>query len=396
MEIIHRNNKCKRDKISKAKAMVIKNYLIIILLFIGLVSYSQTGIGTVTPHESSQLEIFSTSKGVLLPKITLKGEADKASITGGDPAVGLIVYNTGLDADFPIKGFMFWNGIKWRLFLDANTTKAQIVGTLIKNSGVLTPNSYTAGTDYNGVLEVLYNGGNGGYYSEDEAYLSNGLSFKIQPGQATATGKLTYVVKGKPTVSSPNSIANVPIKFFNNNLGNINIGGATVLLTNQYSLYRSTDVSVGTTSDQAGVNMGYKGTRLIWRKDDDAKIESIVLPETGAYIFSFRLYGSTNGNAAAAAPFYLSALKQIGNLPAVDLSPDLVLDILELTLVKVPNYIYYTYSANLTVSGKAGDRIYFKISGADDQPFKWKLLNGSDTLNYERMANRTSMFFWKL
>ncbi len=394
MEIKYRNDSQKYN--IKPQTIAIKAYFISVLLLIGFVSYSQTGIGTDSPHASSQLEIFSTTKGVLFPKITLKGETDKASITGGDPAISLVVYNTGLDAGFPIEGFMFWNGSKWRLLVDANTAKAKIEGGLIKNSAVLSPNSYNTVTDYDGILEVTYNGGNGGYYSDGDTYLSNGLSFKLQPGQATATGKLTYHVSGKPTVSSPNTINNVPINFLDNNLGNINIGGSSVTVATQFTLHRSTTVSEGATGSATGtVNNGYKGSKLVWRKDDDTKVESIVLPETGAYVFSFRLYGSLAGPSPAAAPFYLSALKQTGSAPA-EISPDILLDILELTLVKPSTYGNYTYSANLTASGKAGDRIYFKIAGASGSGMTWTLKNGVDTLTYASMANRTSMFFWKL
>lgn len=395
MKIKYCKYKSQNPKIIKYQTLVMKAYFITILLLVGFLSYSQTGIGTVAPHASAQLEILSDNKGVLFPRVTLKGDEDKTSISGGDPAMALVVYNTGLYPDFPTKGFMFWNGTKWRLLIDANTTKAQISVGLIDNTAVLNPNSYTAGVNYKGVLEVSYNGGNGGYYSEGDAYFSNGLSFKLQPGQATGVGKLSYIVTGKPTVSSPSSINNVPIYFLSNNLGNLNIGGASVTQATQYSLYRSIPISVGETSrGTTGVNNGYSGTKLVFRKNNDVPIESVVLPETGSYVFSFRLYGSTAGSPKV-APFYISALKQMGSSPT-DRPTDLLLDIFEITLIKYTDYSNYTYSANLSVSGNAGDRIYFKMSGANGFDLIWTLLNGTNDLNYGNMANKTSMFYWKL
>lgn len=119
------------------------------------------------------------------------------------------------------------------------------------------------------------------------------------------------------------------------------------------------------------------------------------MPETGAYVFSFRLYGSATGSGAA--PFYISALKQTGSTPS-DRPADTLLDIAELTLIKPVNlyYNYYTYSINLTASGQAGDLIYFKIAGANGTALSWGLSNGSNGLNYNTLANRTSMIFWKL
>ncbi len=63
-----------------------------ILLLSIQVSYSQTGIGTTTPDGSSVLDVSSTDKGVLLPRITT---VQRDAIL--NPAEGLTVYN--LDED---------------------------------------------------------------------------------------------------------------------------------------------------------------------------------------------------------------------------------------------------------------------------------------------------------
>ena len=63
-----------------------------ILLFFVLWSISNTaqiGIGTTTPDASTALEVVSTSKGVLIPRMTL---AQKGAIA--TPATGLLVYQT--------------------------------------------------------------------------------------------------------------------------------------------------------------------------------------------------------------------------------------------------------------------------------------------------------------
>lgn len=379
------------NKISSLK----KNVITIILILIGLVSNSQTGIGTLIPDISSQLEVASANKGVLLPNVTLKSETDQTPISGGKPTTSLLIYNTGLDPDFPTKGFMFWNGSRWRLLTDATSIKTKIEGTLIAKSAVMIPNTYTAGVDYNGVLEVQYNGGNGGYYSEEEPYEYNDLHFTLQPGQATGIGKLSYLVKGKPKVGNPTTIDNVPIRFLNDTLGHMNIGGANTTSVNQYTLYRSIEISLSSTDGSKGANNGYGGTKLEWRKDNDKKIQSIELPETGAYVFSFRFYGSVEGTKAA-APFYMSALKQAGSTPS-DRPTDVLLDIAEITMVKPSDYSNLTYSVNLTATGQAGDRIYFKLAEAAlTNPLKWTLSNGNDGVNYSTLANRSSMIFWKL
>jgi hypothetical protein len=50
------------------------------------------GIGTSTPNASSILDVSSSNKGILVPRVTLTGITDGTTITS--PATGLIVYNT--------------------------------------------------------------------------------------------------------------------------------------------------------------------------------------------------------------------------------------------------------------------------------------------------------------
>jgi putative salt-induced outer membrane protein YdiY len=49
---------------------VVKISQLVILIFASLSTISQVGIGTITPDESAQLEIQSTEKGLLIPRMT--------------------------------------------------------------------------------------------------------------------------------------------------------------------------------------------------------------------------------------------------------------------------------------------------------------------------------------
>jgi hypothetical protein len=70
-----------------------KNELLLILFFllISLISNAQIGIGTVSPNASSILDITSTTKGMLAPRMTT---LQRNAIT--TPADGLMVYDTDL------------------------------------------------------------------------------------------------------------------------------------------------------------------------------------------------------------------------------------------------------------------------------------------------------------
>lgn len=67
---------------------------------------------TITP--SAVLDIESTNKGVLFPRVTLTSTTDVATIAS--PATGLTVYNTASAGTAPnnvTPGYYFWNGTKW-------------------------------------------------------------------------------------------------------------------------------------------------------------------------------------------------------------------------------------------------------------------------------------------
>jgi hypothetical protein len=72
----------------------------ITIFFIGIsfLANAQIGIGTTSPDASAALDITSTDKGLLIPRMTAYPSS---------PATGLTVYRTDLN------GFYTWNGTAW-------------------------------------------------------------------------------------------------------------------------------------------------------------------------------------------------------------------------------------------------------------------------------------------
>lgn len=69
--------------------------LILFLCFISSGLFAQTGIGTTTPDASAKLDITSTTKGLLAPRMTSTQRGVIAS-----PASGLLVYQTDAPTGF--------------------------------------------------------------------------------------------------------------------------------------------------------------------------------------------------------------------------------------------------------------------------------------------------------
>src|SRR4030095_8155552 len=99
------------------------------------VSFAQTntfpstgaaGIGTITPNASSLLEIKSTSKGLLIPRMS-KTQRD-AIVT---PATGLMIYQTN-----STPGFYYYSGTAWTAvsIASANLALSNLTTTAINKN----------------------------------------------------------------------------------------------------------------------------------------------------------------------------------------------------------------------------------------------------------------------
>ena len=86
-------------------------------------TYAQVGVGTTTPDASSALDITSTTKGLLIPRMTA---AQRDAISS--PAIGLMIYQT----DGTV-GFYYYNGSSWAEV--AATSKTYSVNTFYAELG---------------------------------------------------------------------------------------------------------------------------------------------------------------------------------------------------------------------------------------------------------------------
>lgn len=155
--------------------------------------------GSLAPHPSAILELESNNKGLLAPRIALNSRTDITTIS--NPAVGLLIYNTGA-AGLNYKGYVFWNGLEWRTLEDGNLAGGTISGFQC-NSTSLSPSSYKSGVPYSGILTIPYTGGNGGIYHEDTIIVNGLTAIRTANRLNNGSGSIIYEITGTPTVSSP-------------------------------------------------------------------------------------------------------------------------------------------------------------------------------------------------
>jgi hypothetical protein len=97
-------------------------------IILGSVQSSGQNVGInsdgTAPSASAMLEVKSTSKGLLIPRVTLTGTTDVTTISSA--AASLLVYNTATAGTAPnnvTPGYYYWNGINW-IDMSAGLSKA--------------------------------------------------------------------------------------------------------------------------------------------------------------------------------------------------------------------------------------------------------------------------------
>ncbi|MFZ1705976.1 MAG: hypothetical protein WAT79_16645 [Saprospiraceae bacterium] len=86
----------------------LNHFLVLCFLILSMPSFSQVGIGTTTPNGSSILDLSSTNKGLMLPRV------DNTSLVS-NPSEGLMVYDKDKKAPY------FYDGTSWRVMMGPPT-----------------------------------------------------------------------------------------------------------------------------------------------------------------------------------------------------------------------------------------------------------------------------------
>jgi len=139
---------------------------------------AQTGIGTSSPDPSAKLDITSSNKGFLPPRVTLTSGTDNSTIP--NPATGLLVYNTGNNTGL-LAGYYYWNGLSWATI--ATSTGSGVSSSFMRGSrstaqtGTLSTNTLVA-------------------FSQVENSMGSDISLNTSTGQITLAPNKTYRLTG--------------------------------------------------------------------------------------------------------------------------------------------------------------------------------------------------------
>lgn len=136
-------------KLTRNKMKILKT---LALLLCCVYTYGQVGIGTTTPDLSSILDVTSTNKGILTPRISLSNTSLATPVT--TPATGLLVYNTNATVvDGDGTGFYYWDSTQWVKLNSKNITAENglylATNDAVRLGGVLIENTTVTQDSYN-------------------------------------------------------------------------------------------------------------------------------------------------------------------------------------------------------------------------------------------------------
>lgn len=166
-----------------------KNVLLLITLSFSMLSFAQVGIKRDNPHPSSDLELGSTNKTLLLNRVPNTGAVP-------NPVDGMMIYDISEEC---VKAYQAgkWSNCLGKGLNSRKTQRLTSTTTLACTSATLSP-SPIAGQAYRGVLTIPYSGGSGSAY-EAQTIQTNGLTAVLPAGKFVAeNGSLKYSVTGTP------------------------------------------------------------------------------------------------------------------------------------------------------------------------------------------------------
>jgi len=177
---------------------------------------AQVGIGTISPNASSSLEIVSTTKGFLMPRMTA---AQRTAIA--TPATGLLVFQTD-----PVAGFWYYTGTIW---VRLNSTA----------DALSIPSAYAANTSGSSYLVVL---GGTDISLPNNQLVSTGITTDGTTFTVAATGRYRIAYSLNTTLSLLMST-----RLVINGVGNQASTFAPVLTTTTFANEIIVDLNAGST-----------------------------------------------------------------------------------------------------------------------------------------------------
>jgi len=203
----------------------VKHFAVLIGLLSAFGAKAQVGIGTNVPDASAQLEVLSTSKGLLIPRMSLLQRNDI-----NNPANGLLIYQTNSSP-----GFYFYNNGQWQRLVNNSELSSGgngASGNTILNGNVVPTSNIGANGDFylNTSNNTLYGPKGSGSWPSNGILLVGPKGDPGIPGSSLPTTGKTVTSKGTITIGNGQEavLKDLTLDLADNAVNSIKIADGTV------------------------------------------------------------------------------------------------------------------------------------------------------------------------
>jgi hypothetical protein len=235
-----------------------KRIFTIAALLIGGATYAQTdnvGIGTTQPDNSAILDLSSSNKGFLLPRMS---ETQRLEIKS--PAQGLQVFQTDAKS-----GLYIFDGSAWSVATSANSTAAALDPWLEGGNDLTSNPAAFIGTKTAHALKFKVNNINAGQISATTGNSYFGVYAGNTNTAGTGTGTLNTAIGNSAMFANGNGRSNVAIGVNTlrmNTTGNFNVGLGVDALRNNTTSYFNIAIGANTLKNTTGTGLTGDNTAI--------------------------------------------------------------------------------------------------------------------------------------
>ena len=292
---------------------------------------AQVGIGTLNPNNSAMLEVASTDKGILIPRIALASKTDTTTITSGN-VNSLLVFNTTNNDEIQ-PGYYYWFEDSWKKLAILEDINQETVTVL------------------NALDAAVYE-----YISEDNT--------------STIINVPQDVINNFTTITNDENVFNHLVEIIHNNAGNVYYDGSTFTYLDENNVFQTINFEEIVQNYETATTLVYNSiTNELIYTDENGEEHTYVLNNTKITGFTIENHIATIFDSEG-QEFSIDLSNYLDNTDEQEITELSITD--NILTISIENGNTKTVDLTTLLNGthlEAGEHIQISGTGDADDPY---------------------------
>ena len=292
---------------------------------------AQVGIGTLNPNNSAMLEVASTDKGILIPRIALASKTDTTTITNGN-VNSLLVFNTTNNDEIQ-PGYYYWFEDSWKKLAILEDINQETVTVL------------------NALDAAVYE-----YISENNTY--------------TIINVPQDVINNFTTITNDENVFNHLVEIIHNNAGNVYYDGSTFTYLDENNVFQTINFEEIVQNYETATTLVYNSiTNELIYTDENGEEHTYVLNNTKITGFTIENHIATIFDSEG-QEFSIDLSNYLDNTDEQEITELSITD--NILTISIENGNTKTVDLTTLLNGthlEAGEHIQISGTGDADNPY---------------------------